>query len=246
MQLELLNQSPRYGPARLVDPPRRGYLYLAAAVAPPTGPPFPRANEKRTALLDRLKALAGEVEGHETVEKATVYRAIVVPPATGYARQARFHQARYDVAVLVETTSVDGLDQLEQTDSYRSLASAITTSAADTHVMRASCVKSTGDVDKTSPGLFLFNHFVAEDHAVALELWDHLAGWYARETGLDNSTLLQPIGDADYAFVNHARWDVGVPRFLLQQLARPSFRSYVQSNLLVNRTGAMPLLYRLA
>ncbi|MFD9124827.1 hypothetical protein [Kitasatospora sp. NPDC059571] len=246
MQLELLNQSPKYPPARLVDPPRHGYVYLAAAVAPPTGPPFPRANERRTGLLDRLKALAGEIEADESVERATVYRAIVIPPATGYARQPRFHQARYDVAVLVETTSVDRLDGLEDTDPYRALVTAVGKASADTLVMRASCLKSTGDVDKSRPGLFLFNHFVAEDRAVALELWDHLAGWYARETGLDNSTLLQPIGDADYAFVNHARWDVGVPRFLLRQLARPSFRSYVQTNLLVNRTGAMPLLYRLA
>ncbi|MFJ3793363.1 hypothetical protein [Kitasatospora sp. NPDC090091] len=81
---------------------------------------------------------------------------------------------------------------------------------------------------------------------MALELWDHLAGWYAVETGLDNSTLLEPIGEADYAFVNHARWDIGVPRFLLRQLARPGFRSFVLTNLLVNRTGSMPVLYRLA
>lgn len=246
MKLELLQQSPKYPPARLVDPPPRGYLHLAAAVAPPSGPPFPRANAKRTELLEHLKALAGNLEGHVVVEKATVYRAIIVPPSAGYARQTRFHQARFDVAVLVETSTVDDLERVEHTAPYQQIAAAIDKASDDTHVMRARCAKFTGDVDKTRPGLFLFNHFVAEDPAVALELWDHLAGWYARETGLDNSTLLQPIGDADYAFVNHARWDVGLPRFLARQLAKPSFRSYVQTNLLVNRTGVMPVLYHLA
>ncbi|TKA01939.1 hypothetical protein [Actinacidiphila oryziradicis] len=73
--------------------------------------------------------------------------------------------------------------------------------------MTARCARSIGDVDKSRPGLFLFNYFVAEDPEVALERWEHLAGWYAPETGLDNSTVLQPTGEADYAFVNHARWE---------------------------------------
>ena len=81
---------------------------------------------------------------------------------------------------------------------------------------------------------------------VALQLWDYLAGWYAAETGLDNSTLLEPIGEADYVFVNHARWDSSLPRFLLRQLTKPSFRTYVLANLRANRTVAMPILEQLA
>jgi hypothetical protein len=94
--------------------------------------------------------------------------------------------------------------------------------------------------------LFLFNYFVAEDTEVALELWDYLAGWYSVETGLDNSTLLEPIDKTDYAFVNHARWDYGAPRFAFHQFSKPSFRSYVLANLETNKTGSMPILYRLA
>jgi hypothetical protein len=112
--------------------------------------------------------------------------------------------------------------------------------------MTARCVKRVGDVDKTRQGLFLFNYFVADDARVALQLWDYLAGWYAVETGLDNSTLLEPLGQADYVFVNHARWDDSLPRFLLHQLTKPSFRTYMLANLQANRTGAMPILYRLA
>ena len=66
------------------------------------------------------------------------------------------------------------------------------------------------------------------------------------ETGLRNSTVLEPLGDADYVFVNHERWDHSVPRFMLRQLTKPSFRRYLLANLQANRTGAMPILYRLA
>ena len=53
-------------------------------------------------------------------------------------------------------------------------------------------------------------------------------------------------GDADYVFVNHARWDDSLPRFMVRQMAKPSFFTYMLANLRANRTGAMPVLYRLA
>ncbi|MFI9361936.1 hypothetical protein ACIG5E_12875 [Kitasatospora sp. NPDC053057] len=246
MQFELLNPSPKYPRARLVDPPPYGYLHLAAAVAPPGGPPLVRADPARSALLDRLKPLAAALRTQPAVRRATVYRALMVPPPGGYAAQTRFHPARFDVAVLVETETPDDLDPVIDGEAYQSLAATLTEAATDTHVLRARCTRSLGDVDKSRPGLFLFNHFVAEDRDVALELWDHLAGWYARVTGLDNSTLLDPMGPSDYVFVNHARWDTGALRLLLRQLTRPSFRSYVLQNMLANRTGAMPVLYRMA
>ena len=113
--------------------------------------------------------------------------------------------------------------------------------------MAARCTKSIGDVDKSRPGgLFLFNYFVAEDTDVALELWEHLAGWYVAETGADNSTLLQPIGAAPWVFVNHARWDGGLARFAAHQFAKRSFFTFVRANLRANKTTSMPVLYRLA
>ncbi|WP_169317487.1 hypothetical protein [Actinacidiphila oryziradicis] len=49
--------------------------------------------------------------------------------------------------------------------AYRSLLDALSRAAFDTHVMTARCARSIGDVDKSRPGLFLFNYFyfVAED-----------------------------------------------------------------------------------
>ncbi len=103
-------------------------------------------------------------------------------------------------------------------------------------------------MDRTRQGLFLFNYFVADEADVALRLWDHLARWYEVETGLDNSTLLVPLeGErSDYLAINHARWDLSVPRLMSRQFGKRSFRTFVQANLAANRVGAMPVLYRLA
>jgi hypothetical protein len=96
--------------------------------------------------------------------------------------------------------------------------------------------------------VFLFNYFVGDDPDVVLNLWDYLAGWYAVETGLDNSTLLVPLeGErSDYVAINSARWDGNPLGFVLQQATKESFRSYVLANLEANHVGAMPVLYRLA
>jgi hypothetical protein len=247
MDLEIVNPQPKYAKVTLIEPPPLGYLHVAAAVDPPRGrTPFPGNSPQKAALLTRLRSLARQLEHLGTVQKATVYRAILVAPPTGYAKQQAPHAARYDVVVLLETTSPEVLGEVQATQPYKLLVEAVTEAATDVHVMTARCAKRVGDVDKTRQGLFLFNYFVADDAGVALQLWDYLAGWYAVETGMDNSTLLEPLGDADYVFVNHARWDHSLPRFLLRQLTKPSFRTYMLANLQANRTGAMPILYRLA
>jgi hypothetical protein len=74
------------------------------------------------------------------------------------------------------------------------------------HHVAARNVRRVGDVDKTRPGLFLFNYFAGADPALAAELWDYPAGWYEAETGLDNSTLLAPLEgeQSDYVLINRA------------------------------------------
>jgi hypothetical protein len=80
-----------------------------------------------------------------------------------------------------------------------------------------------GDVDKSRPGLFLFNYSVTENFNVALQLWEYLADWFRIETGLDNSTLLTR-SEQRIVFVNHARWDYGLPRFMFHQFTKPRWQ----------------------
>lgn len=247
MELQIVNPEPRYAPVQLIEPPPYGYIHAAASVAPPsqTGPPVVRRSQERQALLDQLKPMAAQLERLDAVEKATVYRAVLVPPTSRETRQKVSHVARFDVAVLIETTSPEVIGEVQAAEPYRLLAQAVEAAARDTHIMTARCPRRVGDVDKTRQGTFLFNYFFAEDADVALRLWDYLAGWYAVETRMDNSTLLQPIGESDYVLVNHARWD-SLPVFAARQFSKRTFRTYVLANMKANRTIAMPILYRLA
>jgi len=106
--------------------------------------------------------------------------------------------------------------------AYQALAGTLGEHARRVHQIAAGNVRRVGDVDKSRPGLFLFNHFAGDDPGLAVELWDYLAGWYEAETGLDNSTLLGPLEgeESDYLMINHARWDHSLPLFMARQLPK--------------------------
>lgn len=175
MTLTLVNRTSAYSPARLVEPAPYGYVHLAAAVAPPAGrTPFPPRSPARTALLTRLAATARELETRPDVVKATVYRTAVAPPVPTGGRGPIPH----DIVVLVETTEPETIVDVRSSTPYERLAGALSAAALDMEVTEATCAKRIGDVDKTRPGTFLFNYFLTEDVPTALELWDHLAGWY--------------------------------------------------------------------
>ncbi|MFA1545610.1 hypothetical protein [Actinomadura chokoriensis] len=234
MTVTIRNPRTKYPRATLREPAPYGYVYVGATVDPPGRAPFVRRSAHRRDVLAALKAHASRLEELDTVVKATVYRAVLMPPAPG--------APRFDAVVLIETTAPETIGDVRAAPEYRWLIEA----AGETRVTTLRNVRRLGDVDKNRQGLFLFNHFKAEDPAVAARLWEHLAGWYAAETGLDNSTLLQPIGDAPYTLVNHARWDHGLARFALHQFTKPSFLTFVRANLRANGIQAMPVLYKLA
>jgi hypothetical protein len=251
--VQIVNPDPKYGKVKLREPTTLGYVYVAATVKP--GPlPFILPSRERSRLLAQLKEIAGGLTDLDPiVVAATVFRATVMPPpprSNSYLKERgdAVRVPRFDVAVLVETTSPAAAHDVQQTSAFQALMDAIAREAERTYVMAARNARRIGDVDHSRKGLFLFNHFVADDAERALELWDYLADWYAVETGLDNSILLAPLGDgpSDYVFVNHARWDESIPRLMWRQLAKKSFRTYVMANLEANRVGSMPVLYRLA
>ena len=248
MQLHIVNENPKYPPVRLIEPTTLGYIHLAAVVQPRRAPFVPMGREKAQ-LLARLKHLAQQLEQLDTVEKVTVFHAIVIAPPGGYVKQHRdaIHLPRYDIVVLVETTSPEAAYQVQKMAAYTALVATLRSKANDLHIVVACNVKRVGDVKKHRKGVFLFNYFVGEDPQVTLALWDYLAGWYAVETGMDNSTLLLPLeGErSDYTIINHAHWN-GLLSFMWQQMTKRSFRTYMQANLDVNHVGAMPIFYHLA
>lgn len=247
MEATIVNPQPRYQRAPMIEPSPAGYIHIAAMVEPTLGQtPIPRRTAQKAALLSEMKAIAGRLQRHDAVTKATVYRAALIPPPGKDWLRLAARPARYDVAVLIETTTPASISDVEADPDYQQLLDTTTSAARQHHLMRARCLRRVGDVDKNRQGLFLFNYFAARQPDVALDLWDHLAGWYAAETGLNNSTLLGPVGTADYVFINHARWDLPLPVFAARNFGKPSFYNYVLANLHANDTAAMPVLYHLA
>jgi hypothetical protein len=251
MPVQLVNQSPRYGKVHLIEPAPLGYLHLAADVeaAHRPGPVLRRSRDKQQ-LFGVLKWQARQLAQLEAVETVTVYDALGFTPPGGDVKgqAARLQPAWFDVVILVETVSPDAASEVRAAPGYQELASTLTERARRVHQIAARNVRRVGDVDKSRPGLFVFNYFVGDDPGLAAELWEYLSGWYEAETGLNSATLLAPLEgeQSDYVLINHARWDGSLPAFMARQLPKKTFRSYLLANLKANHVAAMPVLYRLA
>ncbi len=188
-----------------------------------------RRSVRRDEALEECKILAGRLEALGEVVRATVYRTVLIPPIAG--------APRFDAGALVETTSPETVAGVRSSEAFGRLGADFAMAACNT--------RRIGDTEKTLSGTFLFNHFTAEDPEGAVRTWENLTGWYTTKTGVDNSTLLRPIDEAPYAFVNYVRLPRGPVRFMLDQLLRPSFHTFVRASLRANGMVAMPLLCEL-
>lgn len=206
------------------EPMPYGYIYLGMRIDPPGRVPFVRKSANRADVVQRCKRLARELDTLAEVVAVTVYEAVVIPPVKG--------SPRFDVLVLIQTTSPETITTVEAAEAYRRLN--------PDFAMAARNIRRIGDTDRPRSGAFLFNHFTAPEPERALRTWEDISGWFIDKAGADNSALLQPIGEAPYVFVNHVRLPCGPIRFLLR-LAKPSFRKFVAKNLTANQIGALPV-----
>jgi hypothetical protein len=250
-ELSIVNADARYGRATLIEPSTCGYLYVGARVGSGASPVV-LPDRKRDRLLATLRHLIQRIRTQADVRRAMVFRAIVRPPTARFnsylqSLGSAAPKADFDILVLVETESVASARDLRGSAVGSALLEAVQSEAESVHVMLARNGKRIADVDATRGGLFLFNHFAAADREVMLELWDHLAGWYGVETGLDNSVALMPVdeGSSPFHIVNWARWQQRPILHFWHQLSKPSFWNYVTPNLEVNRAASMPIYCRL-
>jgi hypothetical protein len=237
----------------LVTPAASGYLLLIGEVDRrlPWSPVWLPASRAKRALLTAAKRHCAAMGAEDDVLSASVFRAVLAPPGGPDPRltlqRGRVHVAGFDVVVLIETASGDAARRLRESAAFGALESRFRGVARYAETIAAHNVRRIGPVDHGRPGVFLFNYFAAESPAQNLAVWEYTAGWFQQETGLDNSTVLQPLdpGVTGYALINHCRWDHWrdvVPALVF----KPSFRRYVLANFAANRTAPMPLLYRLA
>ena len=248
--MQIVNDHLRFPQAPLVEPTTSGFIHFAAEVD--RRPPFLYVWESRRkrALLARCKELARRLERLDEVLSAVVFKAVFIPPGRGrFLRQRRgkVHIARFDIAVLIETTSVDAARTIRQHPLCQELEHTLREGASYVHAVVARNARRIGDVDHSRDGVFLFNYFFSDDTQENLDVWEYTAGWFAAETGLDNSTLLlpEPGERSEYGIINHCRWD-HMTDILPSLLFKPTFRTYVLANFEANHVAAMPILYRLA
>jgi hypothetical protein len=187
-----------------------------------------------------MRAYADVLSGNEAVREATMFRAVVVTPA-------RAGMVQPDATLLVETDTSASAQALADSAQLAASLERLGASGARVEVLVARNARRIADVAHSQGRLYLFNHFVAHDEEIAVALWEHLAAWYQRETGLDNSMLLAPTEERRSTFnlVNHAAFDLSLPTLARRQFAKRSFFTYVRANLATNAVTAQPVLYRL-
>jgi hypothetical protein len=233
--------------ARLVEPATSGYLLLAAEVD--RRPMLLPNSRRKRSLLQRIRGLLAQLRKDPRVIEANAFDGIFSPVERGAV--LREHPevpiARFDLAVIIETTSLDTAAELEKDRFLLELRAALEAESDHTYRLRANNVRSMGPVDHGRDGVFLINYFYAGRTDLNLAAWQYTAGWFWDQTGLDNSTVLLPEETTEprYRLVNHARWD-RLRDVLPSLLFKRSFRTYVLEHFRANGVAAQPVLYRLA
>ena len=246
--LRIVNAELRFPRVDLIEPSASRFIHIAAEIE--SRPPFLPDSGAKKQVLAKAKEACTRLAREPGVRDATVFTATLVPPGLGkYARQRadRLHIARFDLAVLIECDNEETVQRVQRHPAYEAMQRAIVQAASYVHAITATNPRRMGAVDHKRPGVFLFNHFAADDLAQNLAVWDYTAGWFEVETGLDNSTVLLPDDPAksQYSIINHCRWD-RLRDVLPSLLFKKTFHSYVLDNFAANNVAAMPILYRLA
>lgn len=238
-----------YPTARLLEPVPYGYRLLAASVDRRLPFAYALRSRRKQCLIKSLKVRAGELCKVAGVREVTLFSAVVIPPGRGAFLRQRpgVRIARFDLVVFVETDTTERAARLGGEPTWLTLKRELDHASADVLDVSAANARNMGRVDHQRRGVFLFNFFYADDQRQNLAVWERTAGWFQKETGLDNSLLLRPDNPAQtgYSIINHCRWD-RLRDILPDLLLKASFREYVLRYFEANRTAPMPILYRLA
>ena len=246
-KLNVAYSNEQYEKVTLIEPTSSGYIHIAAEVD--TRLPFFPASPNKKRLLQKCKRLCKQLEAKKFVQRATLFKAVLIPPGRGKFLKQRpnVHQARFDVSILIELTTGSDVESVRAEPVFAELEMCLKNAAHYVHTINANNIRRIGPVNHERDGVFLFNYFFADDVEQNLAVWEYTAGWFEKETALNNSTLLLPTDESnsEYTVVNHCRWD-RLSDILPSILFKRSFRSYVLGNFEANNTAASPILYKLA
>lgn len=197
----------RWTQAQLIEPSTAGFVHVGASSGAWRLPvALPRA--RRRAILVQLRAAAATMRRDRRVVRADVFGAFLRPPGEGARGAQGAPDADFDAVLLVETTTLEDATDLVGEHLLTGLLTALRQTAARTLAFAGSNPRRIGPVDHDRQGVFLFNYFSADDVDTNIFAWQYTAGWFQDQTGLDNSTILQPADPqaVPYSLVNHCRW----------------------------------------
>ena len=227
---------------RLVEPSNSGFLYVGASSGARRLPVFLPSSSRR-ALLRQLHESADELLLDPRVVRADVFQAALRPPGTlGNTAGENLPPVAFDAVMLVETTTPHAAASLEAEAPIRNLRSSL----GSPLILAGGNPRRIGSVDHTRQGVFLFNYFSAANVESNLEAWQYTAGWFQDETGLDNSTVIEPVEGASspYTLINHCRWD-HYRDVLPSLIFKRSFHTFVLRVFGDHGVAPRPILYRL-
>lgn len=210
------------------DPITGEVAYLAWSIEFRCLGPFILPSRRRRRFLNELENLTPALNGEVAVEDIRLFEATFAPPLSG--------RPRFDIVLIANgrpgiTATID-----ERVGAALSVKPAIARSARN--AIRF------GDTDR-APGQVLLNHFASSAGASEVaETWTRISEWYGSTLGVTNSTLLVFDEPRPYAVLNYARVPGPVPRFMLDQLLRPSFYSHVRAKLKSVDARALPVFAR--
>ncbi len=248
-KLKIVNSHLDYDNVTLIEPSNHFYIHIAVEIDTPLTPFYLHESALKKRIIKKCKTFCTEFSKLDHVVQANVFKALLIPPGRSKLiaeNKDKVHIAKFDVAMLIEVNSKEGLLAIEGNDQFLELHNYLTKNSKDIHLTTASNTRRIGEVNHLTQGVFLFNYFYAEDVEQNLEVWNYTAGWFEKETSLDNSTLLLPLekDDSSYSVINHCRWD-SLTDILPSLLFKKTFSKYVLENFYENNVGAMPILYRL-
>lgn len=249
-KLTIVNGHLNYDNVSLIAPSTHTFIHLAAVIDTASLPFFLSLSKRKKQLIQQCKQWCQKLAEYPDVVEATVFKALLIPPGRGELLHERTNKAlisKFDLAILIEVKSEAFAAKLKQDATFLSLQTALEQAAQQTHFVTASNARRIGPVDHNQPGVFLFNYFYADDVQQNLAVWKYTAGWFEKETHLNNSTLLLPLPDenSSYSVINHCRWDK-LRDILPSLIFKKTFQQYVLDNFYANQVAAMPILYQLA
>lgn len=232
----------------LIEPNTSGYLLFALEVdhRPPIG--FFLESKKKQKILRNLKTLVANLNDNKIID-ATLFKTILMPPGRGefLKKRPEVSIAKFDVVLLVQFDSHDAAVKYKESSEWALIEQEYKSDVTKTLTVSGKNARRIGPVDHSKKGVFLFNYFFADDVNQNLSIWEHTAGWFEYQTGLDNSELILPDNPTQnsYKIINHCRWNHLVD-IMPSLLFKPSFRGFVLKNFESNNIAAIPILYRLA